>query len=61
MPFLLMGVVLFAIGLAITEKYGPWKDDGDCRGIVCHTIRVMSNRERIALWWSKAYLIKDVK
>lgn len=55
MPFLLLSVVLFVIGLAISEKYGPWKDDGDCRGIVWHTIRIPSEQERWAMWWDNYY------
>jgi hypothetical protein len=38
-----------------------WQDDGDCRGIVVHTVRGMSNLERFVLWRSKIYLAEDVQ
>lgn len=38
-----------------------WKDDGECRGIVWHTIRNPTNLERFTLWRSKTYLAEDVQ
>lgn len=61
MPFLLAGVVLIVLGVSIGVRYGPWHDDGDCRGIVVHTVRVATPEERYDMWREKyGTLCRDV-
>jgi hypothetical protein len=47
---------IFALSLSMVR----WHDDGDCRGLVWHTVRNPSNKERYAFWRSKVYIVEDV-
>jgi hypothetical protein len=38
-----------------------WKDNGDCRGLVWHTVRNPTNLERFTMWRSKSYIAEDTQ
>jgi hypothetical protein len=57
--FFLLAVVLFVIGAAIAFTPLPWRDDGDVRGIVLHTVRIPSALERHAIWRGRNFLRED--
>jgi len=59
--FILCALCLATVSAAIYWTPVPWKDDGDCREIIWHTIRAPTNLERFTLWRSRAYLSEDVK
>jgi hypothetical protein len=39
----------------------PWRDDGDVRGIVLHTVRVPSALERYVIWRDRNFLREDAR
>ena len=36
-----------------------WEDDGDCTGLVLHTVRAPSELERWSMWWDKYYPLAE--
>lgn len=56
---LCMTVVVYSILWAIITPHWHWRDDGDCRGLVWHTVRIPGNMERSALWWGRYYRLVE--
>ncbi len=59
MIYLLLLIPLAVVFIASMQPRFQWTDDGDCRGIVYHTVRVMSPIERYSFWASRYYLIVE--
>jgi hypothetical protein len=64
---MLSGVVVLSVWvlgfvlLLLVPVHKRWKDDGDCREVVWHTLRIPTNLERFTLWRSRIYIEEDVK
>jgi len=55
------GTALF-LGLfwaAIQPGHQRWRDDGCCRSLCWHTLRIPSNYERLALWRARSAFINE--
>ncbi len=59
MIYLLLLIPLAVVFIASMQPRLNWTDDGDVTGIVQHTIRIPSDLERLALWYSRYYLIVE--
>jgi hypothetical protein len=59
MTLLLLALCLALLGAAIYWTPLPWRDDGDVRGLVLHTLRIPSALERHAIWRDRNFLRED--